>query len=118
MAASDAGGVVAAWSEAWRGGATDLAVSVQYATLQQAWGAATHGVRAQARAQVEAARRLGTEVVKPLQVVVRATALLFCSTIQSTSLLYSKHSHPRHRMVCRWRTRSWCDQDSSSTHPC
>ena len=40
--------VVAAWSEAaaaaWRGGGatTDLASSLQYASLQQAWGAAAH----------------------------------------------------------------------------
>ena len=88
MAASDAGGVVAAWSEAWRGGATDLAVSVQYATLQQAWGAATHGVRAQARAQAEAARRLGAEIVKPLQVAVRATAAQSAAALRGAEVAF------------------------------
>ena len=86
-ASSDAGGVVAAWSEAWRGGATDLAVSVQYASLQQAWGAATNCVRAQARAQAEAARRLGTEVVKPLQVVVRTTAEQCAAALRAADLV-------------------------------
>ena len=83
----EGGGLVAAWAEyvAPRGPA-ELTRCVQYATLTQAWGAATCGVHAQSAARAEGARRLGATVVAPLRAAVREAAARRADALRAADL--------------------------------